>query len=164
MNRFTIFAFLMLASSVIAGGQARNPCSLLTPAEIESVIGVKVSGLSAPSQMGVTQICSGAASKRMSVMLMYVTSDQKVADPLGYLEAESRKSANSIGAKLDVKRAGNILCTALIPPKQGPYATQCMVVKPPSSMAAITTMVPAQQDMVPIEKLLPLAQKMVGRF
>ena len=165
MNRLTaLFALLIVASCSIAGAQAKNPCTFLTPAEIESVLGIKVSGLTTPSQMGVTQTCGGVAKNRMSVTLMYVTSNQKVADPMGYLEAESRKSANSIGAKMDVRKSGNILCTTLIPPKQGPYATQCMVLKPPNSMAAITVMVTTQQEMVSIDKLLLLSQKMIGRF
>ena len=165
MNRFTaVFALLMLASCSIAGAQAKNPCTFLTPAEIESVLGIKVSGLTTPGEAGGTQTCSGVAGKRMSVMLMYVTSNQKVADPMGYLEAESRKAANSIGAQMDVKRFGPILCTTLIPPKQGPYSTQCMVLKPPSSMASIAVMVITQQEMVSIDKLHILAEKMLRRF
>ena len=172
MNRFTAaLALLMLASSTIAGAQAKNPCTFLTKAEIESVLGVKLTGLTTPGeigsihQSGVTQTCSGVAANRMSVMVMYVTSNQKPpADPMAYLEAESRKAAQSIGAQMEVKRAGSVLCTALIPPKQGPYATQCMVPKLPSSMASITVMVATRPEMVSIDKLLPLAQKMVGRF
>jgi len=167
MNRFTaVIALLMLAASSLATAQSRNPCTLLSKAEIESVVGGPISGLDGSNNMGGTQACSGVAKNRMSVMIMYVTSNQnqKVADPMGYLEAESRKSAQSIGAKMDVKRSGNILCTTLIPPKQGPYSTQCMVGKLPNSMASIAVMVTTEQEMVPIDKLLPLAQKMVGRF
>src|SRR5215472_11172017 len=108
MNRLTaVFALLMLASAAIAGAQAKDPCTFLSKAEIESVLGVKISGLDGSNNMGGTQACSGVAKNRMSVMIMYVTSNQKVADPMGYLEAESRKSANSIGAKMDVKKSGN---------------------------------------------------------
>jgi len=165
MNRLTaVFALLMLASAAIAGAQAKNPCTFLSKAEIESVLGVKVSGLDGSNNLGGTQTCSGVVAKRMSVMLMYVTSNQKVADPMGYLEAESRKSAQSIGAQMDVKKFGPILCTTLIPPKQGPYSTQCMVLKPPSSMASIAVMVITQQEMVSIDKLHILAEKMLRRF
>ena len=167
MNRFTaVIALLMLAASSLATAQSRNPCTLLSKAEIESVVGGPISGLDGSNNMGGTQACSGVAKNRMSVMIMYVTSNQnqKVADPMGYLEAESRKSAQSIGAQMDVKKFGPILCTTLIPPKQGPYSTQCMVLKPPSSMASIAVLVATQQEMVSIDKLHILAEKMLGRF
>ena len=165
MNRFTaVLALLTLAASSLATAQSRNPCTLLSKAEIESVVGGPISGLDGSNNLGGTQTCSGVVAKRMSVMLMYVTSNQKVADPMGYLEAESRKAANSIGAQMDVKKFGPILCTTLIPPKQGPYSTQCMVIKPPSSMASIAVMVAKQQEMVSIDKLHILAEKMLRRF
>ena len=165
MNRFTaVFALLMLASCSIAGAQARNPCTLLSKAEIESFVGGPISGLDRSNNVGGTLTCNGAAKNRMYVALIYASSNQKIADPMAYLEAESRKSANMIGAKLDVKKFGNILCIALIPPKEGPYATQCSVLKPPGSMASVAIMVSTQQEMVPIDKLLPLAEKMAARF
>jgi hypothetical protein len=63
-----------------------------------------------------------------------------------------------------VKRFGSsVLCTSLISPKMGLFNTQCYAVKP-TSMAAITVLVPTQQEMVPMDKLRPLAEKMLGRF
>ena len=107
----------------------------------------------------------------MSILLMFSpgdatkANDPKWADPLGYLEQISRQSANSIKAQMEAKRFGSsILCTTLIPPKQGPYSTQCMAVKKPTGMATISILVPSQQDMVPIDKLRPLAEKMLGRL
>jgi len=172
MNRLiAVFAFVLLAFSLPACAQV-NPCSLLTPAEIESVVGAKLSGFGGNSPMSATiPTCSGVAKNRLSVMVMFAAGDAKSAadpkwaDPLGYLEQMSRQSANSIKAQLDVKRFGSsILCTALIPPKQGPYSTQCMAVKKPTGMATITVLVGAQQDMVSIDKLRPLAERMLGRF
>ena len=91
--------------------------------------------------------------------------DPKWADPLGYLEQVGRQSANSVKAQFEAKRFGSsILCTTLIPPKPGPYSTQCMAVKKPTGMATITILVATQQDMVPMDKLRPLAEKMLGRF
>ena len=173
MNRLiTVFAFVLLALSLPAAAQV-DPCKLLTPAEIESALGGKLSGYSGNSPMSATiATCAGGVmSKHMSVMVMFAAGDAKSAadpkwaDPLGYLEQTSRQSANSVKAQLDAKRFGSsILCTALIPPKPGPYSTQCMAVKKPTGMATITILVPAQQDMVPMEKLRPLAEKMLGRF
>jgi len=66
---------------------------------------------------------------------------------------------------MDVKRFGSsTLCTTLIPPKPGPYSTQCMVIKKPTGMASITVLVPSQQDMSSIDKLHSLAEKMLGRL
>jgi hypothetical protein len=39
-----------------------------------------------------------------------------------------------------------------------------MAVKKPTGMATITILVATQQAMVPIDKLRPLAEKMLGRF
>jgi len=172
MNRFVaVFAFVLLAFALPAGAQV-NPCKLLTPAEIESALGGKLSGFGGNAPMSATiPTCSGIMPNRMSVMVMFAAGDAKSAadpkwaDPLGYLEQMSRQSANSIKAQLDAKRFGSsILCTALIPPKQGPYSTQCMAVKKPTGMATITILVHSQQEMVPMDKLRPLAEKMLGRF
>ena len=172
MNRLiAVFAFVLLAFSLPASAQV-NPCSLLTPAEIESAVGVKLSGFGGNPLMSATiPTCSGVAKNRASVMVMFSpgdaksAADPKWADPLGYLEQVSRQSADSIKAKMEAKRFGSsILCTTLIPPKQGPYSTQCMAVKKPTGMATITILVPAQQDMVPMDTLRALAEKMLGRF
>ncbi|HMF91083.1 MAG TPA: hypothetical protein VKL40_10585 [Candidatus Angelobacter sp.] len=173
MNRLiAVFAFVLLALSLPAAAQV-DPCKLLTPAEIENALGGKLSGYSgnAPMSATIPTCAGGILPKRMSVMVMFAAGDAKSAadpkwaDPLGYLEQMSRQSADSIKAKMEAKRFGSsILCTTLIPPKQGPYATQCMAVKKPTGMATISILVPAQQDMVSMDTLRPLAEKMLGRF
>ncbi len=159
MNRLiTVFAFVLLACSLPACAQV-DPCKLLTLAEIESALGAKVT-FAGSAQWGATPTCAGgSAAKHMSVMVMFApggkADDPKWADPLG----------KRIGAQLDVKRFGSaMLCSTLIPPKPGPYSTQCLVVKKPTGMASIAILVPMQQDMVPIDKLHLLAEKMAGRF
>jgi hypothetical protein len=172
MNRcIAVFAFVLLAASLPAIAQV-NPCSLLTPAEIESALGGKLSGFGGNAPMSATMpTCSGVMPNHASVMVMFAAGDAKTAadpkwaDPLGYLEQLGRQSANSVKAQFDAKRFGSsILCTTLIPPKPGPYSTQCMGVKKPTGMATITVLVRTQQDMVPMDKLRPLAEKMLGRF
>jgi len=169
MNRLIrVFALFLLATWLPALAQV-NPCSLLTQSEIESALGVKLAGFGSGGQAGVTSICQGVVRNRMSVMVMFASgqnaNDKKWADPLGELERQSRESANSIKAQMEVKRFGSsILCTTLVPPKPGPYSTQCMVVKKPTGMASVSVLVPAQQDMVSIDKLRPLAEKMGGRL
>jgi hypothetical protein len=173
MNRLiAVFAFVLLAFSLPAAAQV-DPCKLLTPAEIENALGGKLSAYSGNSPMSAAMpTCAGGIlPKRMSVMVMFAAGDAKSAadpkwaDPLGYLEQLSRQSADSIKAKMEAKRFGSsILCTTLIPPKQGPYTTQCMAVKKPTGMATITVLVSSQQDMVSMDALRPLAEKMLGRF
>jgi len=173
MNRLiTIIALVLLAASLPAVAQV-DPCKLLTPGEIESALGGKLSAYtgSSPMSAAIPTCAGGVLSKRMSVMVMFAKGDAKAAadpkwaDPLGYLEQISRQSADSIKAKMEAKRFGSsILCTTLIPPKQGPYSTQCMAVKKPTGMATITVLVTTQQDMASIDTLRPLAEKMLGRF
>jgi hypothetical protein len=170
----TVFAFVLLAASLPAIAQV-DPCKLLTQAEIENAIGAKAT-FTGTAQWGATPTCpGGSTAKKMSILVMFVPGDAKAgdaakkdprwADPLGYLEQISRQSADSIKAKMDAKRFGSsILCTTLIPPKQGPYSTQCMVVKIPTGMASISVLVKTQQEMVSMETLRPLAEKMLGRF
>jgi hypothetical protein len=175
MNRLiTVFAFVLLAASLPAVAQV-DPCKLLTQAEIENAIGAKAT-FAGTAQWGATPTCpGGSTAKKMSILVMFVPGDAKAgdaakkdprwADPLGYLEQISRQSADSIKAKMEAKRFGSsILCTTLIPPKQGPYSTQCMVVKIPTGMASIGILVKDQQDMVSMDALRPLAEKMLGRF
>lgn len=163
-------ALVLLASATAASAQV-NPCKLLTPAEIDGALGGKVT-FAGSAQWGATPTCVGASTpKRMSIMLMFVpgnagkADDPNWADPLGFLERQSRESGNRIKAQMEFKRFGSsILCSTLIPPKPGPYSTQCMVVKKPTGMASIGILVATQQDMVSIDKLRPLAEKMAGRF
>ncbi len=168
MNRLiTVFALVLLAASLPAVAQV-DPCKLLTQAEIESAIGAKAT-FAGTAQWGATPTCAGGSTaKKMSIMVMFTpgtAGDPHWADPLGYLEQMSRQSADSIKAKMEAKRFGSsILCTTLIPPKQGPYSTQCMAVKKPTGMATISILVPAQQDMVSMDALRSLAEKMLGRL
>ena len=166
MNRH-IAAFVFVLVVLPAAAQV-DPCKLLTPAEIESALGVKVPKFTHGSVQGSNTVtCNGDAVKGMSVGMMFAApkpGDPKIADPLAWIESYSRDSAKAIGAQLNMQRFGSsIICTQLITPKQGLFNTQCYAVKPPN-MAAVTALVPTQQEMVPMDKLRPLAEKMLGRF
>jgi len=163
----TVLVFVLLAASLPAVAQV-DPCKLLTPAEIESGLGIKVPKFTHGSVQGSnTLTCNGDAVKGLSVGMMYAPpkpGDPKIADPLSWIETYSRDSAKAIGAKLNVQRFGSsVICTQLITPKGGLFNTQCYAVKPPN-MAAVTVSVPTQQAMVSMDKLRPLAGKMLGRF
>ncbi|HMF91082.1 MAG TPA: hypothetical protein VKL40_10580 [Candidatus Angelobacter sp.] len=168
MNRLiSVFAFALLVSSLRASAQV-DPCKLLTPAEIESVLGVKVPQFTHGSVQGSNTVtCNGDPVKGMSVGMMFAApkpGDPKIADPMSWIETYSRDSAKAIGAQLNMQRFGSsIICTQLITPKQGLFNTQCYAVKPPN-MTAVTVLVPTQQEMVSMDKLRLLAEKMLGRF
>lgn len=74
----TTVAFVLLGSWLPACAQV-DPCKLLTPAEIENVLGTTVTGFVRGSAPGGTLTCNGEAGKRMSVGL--VLSIQKPGDP-----------------------------------------------------------------------------------
>src|SRR5215831_12911723 len=124
MNRLmAIFGFVLLAASLPAAAQV-DPCKLLTPAEIESVLGIKVPKFTHGSVQGSNTVtCNGDAVKGMSVGMMYAPpkpGDPKIADHMSWIETYSRDSAKAIGAKLNVQRFGSsIICTQLITPKGG---------------------------------------------
>lgn len=167
MNRLITAAAVLFLASVPVAAQV-DPCKLLTPAEIESVLGIKVSRFTHGSVQGSNTVtCNGDAVKGMSVGMMFAApkpGDPKIADPMSWIETYSRDSAKAIGAKLNVQRFGSsVICTQLITPKGGPFNTQCYAIKSPN-LATVTVLVPTQQEMVSMDKLRPLAEKMLGRF
>ena len=169
MNRhITAFVFVLLLASVLPAVAQVDPCKLLTPAEIETVLGINVPKFTHGSVQGSNTVtCNGDAVKGTSVGMMFAApkpGDPKIADPLAWIESYSRDSAKAIGAKLNVQRFGSsVICSQLITPKGGLFNTQCYAVKPPN-MAAVTVLVPTQQAMVSMDKVRPLAEKMFGRF
>ena len=168
MNRHIAASVFVLLASVLPTAAQVDPCKLLSPADIESVLGIKVSKFTHGSVQGSNTVtCNGDAVKGMSVGMMYAPpkpGDPKIADPLAWIESYSRDSAKAIGAKLNVQRFGSsVICTQLITPKGGLFNTQCYAVKAPN-MAAVTVLVPTQQELVSMDKLRPLGEKMLGRF
>ena len=74
MNRLiAVFAFVLLAFMLPATAQV-DPCKLLTPAEIESGLGLKVPRFTHGSVQGSNTVtCNGDAVKGMSVDWMTTT-------------------------------------------------------------------------------------------
>jgi hypothetical protein len=164
MNRLiSVFAFVLLAFSLPACAQV-NPCSLLTPAEIESVVGAKVSGLKAQNTGGApAQICVGTSPKG-SVMLR-IAKRKGEASP-GERERKGIEIYKKMGAQVDVQTFGPITCSAVIPPRNleaHGFNTTCTVTKG-DTVAGVEITAKTRADMVPIERLHPLAEKMPGRF
>lgn len=167
MNRHTTaFALVVLLGlPFVAQAQTNKACALASPAEIESVLGAKVTGLNSPSTGNGAQICMGTSAKG-SVMLRLATRRNESAGSPGEAERKGLEIAKKMGAEVDLKTFGPITCSTIIPPKNleaHGFNTTCAISKPPQ-VAAIEVHAKTRADMVPIEKLHPLAEKMSGRF
>jgi hypothetical protein len=71
-----------------------------------------------------------------------------------------------MGIKVDVKTFGSITCSTMVPPAnlaQHGFNTTCTVSKA-TAIAGVEVIAKSQQDMVAIERLHPLAEKMANRF
>lgn len=140
------------------GAQTTDPCTLLTPAEIESATGLKVTSLT-KSPAG--PLCMGQAGAA-TVMLRIGKSSGATGR-----EAKGVEQIKKMGGQVDVKTSGPITCSTLEPPpamaSQIGFNTTCSVSKD-KSIAAIEFTVKEKKDVVPIDKVRPLAEKMAARF
>jgi hypothetical protein len=135
-------------------------CKLLTPAELEPVVSGKLSAFS-PQSAGSADMCF-ASSPNTKVMLRWAMKKGASADAA----AKGVEIARKMGATVDVKTFGPIACSTFIPPKGREVAgfnTTCTVSKG-DAVAGVEVTAKTQQDMVPIDKLHPLVDKMAGRF
>jgi hypothetical protein len=135
-------------------------CKLLTPAELEPVVGSKLSTFQGQS-IGTTDMCS-ATSTSAKVLLRLAQKRAGSADAA----AKGLEIAKKMRATVDVKTFGPIVCSTFIPPKgkeMAGYNTTCTVSKG-DNVAGVEVTVKAQKDMVSIDKLHPLADRMAGRI
>lgn len=144
-----------------AGAAENRACALLTPAELQEALGAKVSGLRGAGGSGDAAMCMGS-TPAARVMLRTAT---RKAGQQGK-EIEGIKMFEKMGAKVDVKTFGPITCSTVIPPKsmeEHGFNTTCSVLKG-TAVGAVEVTVKSQKDMVSIEKLRPLAEKIAGRM
>lgn len=133
-------------------------CKLLTAAELEPVVGGKLSAFQG-SAYRTGDMCA-ASSTTVTVMLRLGKKEQADAG------AKSMDMLRKMGAKVNVKTFGLITCSAITPPKdmqQYGFKTACSVSKA-AEVAAVEVRARNQKDMVSISELHPLADKMTGRF
>jgi len=163
MKRQIVVALaIVVGHALIANGEGNKACALASPGEIETVLGAEVTGLNSPATGDASaQICLGNSSKG-SVMLRLA----KGKSEGGEAERKGLEIVKKMGAQVDVKTFGPITCSTVIPPKnleQHGFNTTCAISKSPQ-VAAIEIQAKTRADMVPIEKLRPLPEKMAGRF
>jgi len=137
-------------------------CSLVTPAELEAALGTKAPALKPQAVPGGNaSICMGQTATATVMLRM-----AKRANPGGDTEAKGIEMAKKMGAKVEVKSFGQVTCSTMVPPPslaQYGYNTTCSVLKN-GTVVAIEVTAKAQQDMVAMEKLRPVAEKMASRI
>jgi hypothetical protein len=159
-----LFGMLAVVAPALAAAD-NKACNLLTAAELEPVAG-KLSAFS-PMSLGTAEMCT-ASSANAKVMLRWAKKRES-ASPGGSpsdAAAKGLEIAKKMGATVDVKTFGPIVCSTLIPPKgkeMAGFNTTCTVSKG-DTVAGVEVTAKAQKDMVSIDKLHPLAEKMAGRF
>ena len=118
-----------------------------------------------PMPGGKTESCTGQA-QTTSVMLRLVTGLDPGRDRSGNKEKAGIELFKKMGAKVDVKNFGPITCSTIEPPAeqtQKGINTTCTVTKD-TAIAGIEVTAKSQKDMVSIDRLHALAEKMAGRF
>lgn len=151
-----LIAALGMPSAALANDN--RACKLLTAAELESVIGGKLLPFQG-SAYGTGDMCT-ASSTTVTVMLRLAKKEQADAG------VKSLDMLRRMGAKVNIKTFGMITCSAVTPPKhmqQYGFKTACSVSNT-AEVAAVEVRAKKHKDMVSIDELHPLADKMAGRF
>jgi len=162
MGRAAIPALLIATLIAATPASAAEACKLLTAAELEPVAG-KLSPFKSNLAIPDAQMCTAKGPKG-TVMLRWARrkKDQKA----GSAETQSVEVAREMGAKVEVKKFGPITCSTFIPPqsmKQAAPNTTCSVTKG-DEVAAVEITARNPKDMVSIDRLRPLAEKLAARF
>jgi hypothetical protein len=154
-----------LVPAPLGAADANKACGLLTPAELEAALGAKVTlGGGGPMTPSVT-VCTGG-TPTATVMLRLVTGLDPGRDRSGGREMKGLEIVKKMGAQVEVKTFGPMTCSSTVPPAslaQYGFNTTCTVGKP-TALAGIEVVAKSQKDMISIERLRPLAEKMTSRF
>jgi len=157
-----VLLLAVLDSGLASTAWAQNKaCALATPEELQAALGAKVSGLKAQGLGGDAQICMGQ-TPAASVMLRLA----KRTHSSGETEAKGIEMAKKMGAQVELKTFGPVTCSTMIPPPnlaQYGFNTTCSVLKN-GQVAAVEVTAKSQKEMVAIDKLRPLVEKMAGRI
>ncbi len=157
---------IMMVSGWVLAAEDNKACRLIPWSDIESVVGSTVTLNTGLSKLGEnTELCSGQ-TPNAKVLLRVVSGLDPGRDRSGTKEKAGLEMMKKMGVQVEVKTVGPIVCSTLVPPtgkEQMGYNTTCTVRKD-TAMAGIEITVHTKSEMVPIDKLFPLAEKMSGRF
>ena len=154
---------MTLFSAHANAAEANQACGLATPAEIESALGSSI--VLNPMGGGKAEFCTGQVPNA-KVVLRLASGLDPGRDRSGAKEKAGLEMMKKMGAQVEVKSLGPIVCSTVVPPagkEQMGYNTTCTVSKD-TAVAGIEVTAKSQKDMVSIERLRPLAEKMAGRF
>lgn len=156
----------VLHSGPIGAAERNHACELLTPSELESVLGASVT-LSGGSSMsgGKAEMCTGRASTA-TILLRLATGLDPGRDRTGTIEKAGIELFRKMGANVDVQAFGPITCSTIEPPPAKAHSgfnTTCTVSKE-TAVSGVEVTAKTQKEMVSIDRLRPLAEKMAGRF
>jgi len=162
LSALVLTAFVFLAAPRPGVAQAAgDACRLVTPAEMQSLLGAPVT--LQPQKLGDVQACSaGPPAVRATIRLFKRTSD--ASDDK---EKASIETAKKMGFQIDVTNANGIMCVTMVPPAsmaQVGVTTSCTVTTKASITAVIEIAAKEKKDMVPSATLRSLAAKMATRF
>jgi len=160
---FSIVFFAVLILVFASGARAQNKaCALATPDELQALLGAKVANLKGTDMPGGdTAICMGQAPTARVMLRLAKRSEKN-----GGAEAAGIEIAKKMGAQVEVKTFGEITCSTIIPPAslaEHGFNTTCSIAKK-TTVAAIEITAKTQKDMIAIDKLRQLAEKMAKRF
>ncbi len=146
-------------------GAAQSPatgaCALVTDSELETVLGSKVP-LKADS-IGDVQTCSGEAQNARVLLRLFT----RTGDPSGKTEQAGIDEIKKMGVQVDTKTSGGVMCMTGVPPASMAamgFGTTCTVISKAPRFAVIEVTAKTQANMVPMETLRAVAEKMAGRF
>jgi hypothetical protein len=158
---------VLAALAFVTDLRAQNKaCALATPDELKALLGASVSGLKGSSMPDGPELCMGNTPAANVLLRVAHRSAQEGEKASGATERAGIEMAKKMGAQVDVKTFGPITCSTMVPPanlQQYGFNTTCSFSKK-TGVAAIEITAKTQKDMVPIERLRPLAEKMADRF
>ena len=156
----TLVLSMLAARASMAQATGNKACGLVTESELQSALGSKVA--LKPGSLGDVQTCSGE-TPGARVLLRYFTRK----DRSGNAEQAGIEAFKKMGAQVDVKTSGGIMCMTAVPPQNMAamgFGTTCTVTSKAPTFAVVEITAKTQKDMVPMEKLRAVAEKMATRF
>ena len=158
------FALTLISGAVrtmVAQAPANKACGLVTASELQTILGGSVT--LTPSSIGEVQMCTGKTQTASVVVRLF----KRTTDPSGRTEQAGIDAVKRMGAQVDVKTSGGITCMTTVPPPsltQYGYGTTCTVASKAPIFAVIEVTAKAQKDMVPMERLRAIAERMANRI
>jgi hypothetical protein len=156
-----ITSIAIAAQTLAAQAPAGKACGLVTASELQSVLDGNVN--LKDGSIGQVQMCSGEGQNGKVMLRLF----KRAGPASGDAEKAGIDAVKKMGAQVDVKTAGGITCMTTVPPAnlaQLGFGTTCTVTSKAPMFAVIEITAKTQKDMVSIEKLRTVAEKMATRF